>query len=249
VRVPSEPHVPLDVPLGFGVAPLMLPLVALPVLPLVALPVLPLVALPVLPLVALPDDPLELPDAPWSSPCVLPAPGCAGTVVVDAPDESIVVPDVVPVLAPGAFCISRSAFAVQSLRSCSLDRFLHACIASALLPLSARLVPGASVAPGTGMRLEGVVRSVGCVGGVDGEPVVPWLAAPGCAVWANDADAAASAIAAAAAESWNLAFTSNLSVVEPVKGGSLSRQAPFPRFTRNAALQQRKPARNRCRLN
>lgn len=111
---------------------------------------------------------------------------------------------------PGAdddgFCVSRLALSMQSLRSCSL-RFLHTCCASAALPAPpARPVPCASAASGAGMRWAGVVRSVGCVGGVEGAaPVLP-LEAPGWVVCAKGAEVAANAIAAAAVDSRSLGF-------------------------------------------
>jgi hypothetical protein len=66
---------------------------------------------------------------------------------------------------------------MQSWRSCLPDRFLHVCIASAVLPLVS-LLAWPELCPPTleswlDGRVDGVVRSVGCVGGVEGEAAVP----------------------------------------------------------------------------
>ena len=68
---------------------------------------------------------------------------------------------------------------MQSWRSLAPDMFLHICIASADEPLPpSLLVPAPELFPPAVLswldgRVLGVVRSVGWVGGVDGEAVVP----------------------------------------------------------------------------
>ena len=101
----------------------------------------------------------------------------------------------------GWLFVSRAALSMQSLRSWSPLRFLHACIASALEPdLSLLPVLAAwSVAVGVGSRSLGVVRSVGWVGKVEGEPDVALLLSEGeVLVWAAAPPAARASVAAVA---------------------------------------------------